>query len=71
MESDHYILTLYFKPQVQSLFNMFLSQTKEMFKKMNHVHPIGKNQGLLEDLGAEVSKATHQLYRGSCSVSCG
>lgn len=40
---------------------MFLSQTKEIFKKMNHVHPIGKNQGLVEDLGAEVSEATHQL----------
>ena len=26
-----------------------------MFKKMNHVHPIGKNEGLVEDLGAEVS----------------
>jgi len=51
MSSMHYINM----PKiVQSLFNMFLSQTKEMFKKMNHVHPIGKNQGLVEDLGAEV-----------------
>ena len=41
--------------QVQSLFNMFLSHTKEMFKKMNHIHPIGKNEGLVDDLGAEVS----------------
>ena len=41
--------------QVQSLFNMFLSHTKEMFKKMNHIHPIGKNEGLVDDLGAEVT----------------
>ena len=50
---------------------MFLSQTKEMFKKMNHVHPIGKNQGLVEDLGAEVSKATHQLSHGSVDKDFG
>ena len=45
---------------------MFLSHTKEMFKKMNHVHPIGKNQGLLDDLGAEVSYTSK--FEGSCAL---
>ena len=45
---------------------MFLFHTKEMFKKMNHVHPIGKNQGLLDDLGAEVSYTSK--FEGSCAL---
>ena len=41
---------------------MFLSHTKEMFKKMNHIHPIGKNEGLVDDLGAEVSKFSRKWF---------
>merc|ERR1712033_120110 len=62
MSSMHYINM----PKiVQSLFNMFLSHTKEMFKKMNHIHPIGKNEGLLDDLGAEVLPSEYGGKGGS------
>ena len=52
--------------QVQTLFNMFLSHTKEMFKKMNHVHPAGQTKGLVEDLGVEVGwrfRCQHSVSR--------
>jgi len=39
---------------VQTLFNLFLSQTKEIFKRMNHIHPTGENKRMVEDLGSEI-----------------
>ena len=43
--------------QVQTVFNLFLSMSKEEFRKMNHVHPVGDTRAIIEDLGAEVRQA--------------
>ena len=43
--------------QVQTVFNLFLSMSKEEFRKMNHVHPVGETRAIIEDLGAEVRQA--------------
>merc|ERR1739838_755654 len=39
---------------VETVFNLFLSQTKEIYKNMNHIHPKGDNSQLLENLGVEI-----------------
>jgi len=39
---------------VETVFNLFLSQTREIFKNMNMIHPKGDTSKLVENVGREI-----------------
>jgi len=50
---------------VKALFTLMLSHSKEIYKRMNHVHKAGKTDALVEDLGPEVLPAEYGGSGGS------
>ena len=54
---------------VETVFNLLLSQSKEMYKKMNQVHPKGDNSLLLDNVGHQILPTEYGGENNNIQVS--